>query len=178
MNTIHPTAIVEPKSYIGAYTRIWHFAHIRDGAIIGEDCTIGKDVFVDAGARIGNRCKIQNGVSVYNGVTLEDEVFVGPNVTFTNDKHPRAVGDWTVSHTLVKRGASIGAGAVLVAGITIGEYAMIGAGAVVTKDVPPHALLYGNPAHIEGHVCACGKRLTQVLNSSSYECVPCRFILR
>ena len=175
MNTIHPTAIVEPKSYIGAYTRIWHFAHIRDGAIIGEDCTIGKDVFVDAGARIGNRCKIQNGVSVYNGVTLEDEVFVGPNVTFTNDKHPRAVGDWTVSHTLVKHGASIGAGAVLVAGITIGEYAMIGAGAVVTKDVPRHALVYGNPAQIVGYVCKCGRHLAE--EPYGRECASCRFII-
>lgn len=176
--TIHPTAVVEEPVYIGAGTRIWHFAHIRAHAIIGEDCTIGKDVFIDGHVRIGNRCKVQNGVSVYRGVTLEDEVFVGPNVTFTNDKHPRAVGEWDIVPTYLKRGASIGAGAVLVAGITIGEYAMIGAGAVVTHDVQPYALVYGNPAHIEGYVCPKGHRLTAIHASPSRECIPCQFILQ
>jgi UDP-2-acetamido-3-amino-2,3-dideoxy-glucuronate N-acetyltransferase len=175
---IHPTATVEHPIWIGQNTNIWHYAHIRAHAMIGEGCTIGKDVFVDSHVRIGNRCKIQNGVSIYRGVTLEDEVFVGPNVTFTNDKHPRAVGEWEIAPTYLKRGASIGAGAILVAGITIGEYAMIGAGAVVTHDVRAHALVYGNPAHPEGYVCPKGHRLTTVHASSSYECVPCQFILR
>lgn len=172
IHMIHPTAIVENPVCIGTGTRVWHFAHIRSGTIIGENCTIGKDVFVDMGVCIGNRCKIQNGVSVYHGVTLEDEVFVGPNVTFTNDKYPRAVGDWTVSPTLIKHGASIGAGAVIVAGITIGEYAMVGAGAVVTRDVPPYALVYGNPAQIEDYVCARGHRLSYA--SSPFECALCQ----
>lgn len=173
---IHPTAIVEDFVYIGKDTRIWHFAHIRSHAIIGEGCNIGKDVFVDAGVRIGNHCKIQNGVSVYHGVTLDDAVFVGPNVTFTNDKYPRAVGDWCVSPTYIERGASIGAGAVIVAGITIGAFAMIGAGAVVTHDVPPHALVYGNPAQIAGYVCERGHKLTAMPGSTSYECIQCQYI--
>jgi UDP-2-acetamido-3-amino-2,3-dideoxy-glucuronate N-acetyltransferase len=166
---IHPTAEVEDGAQVGAGTRIWHHAHVRSGAAIGAECNLGYGVYVDAGVKIGNRVKLQNRVSVYNGVTIEDGVFVGPHVAFTNDKHPRAVRpdggpagpeDWTVSRTLIREGASIGAGAVVLPGVTIGRWAMVAAGAVVTRDVPDHGLVAGNPARPAGYVCACGRRLT------------------
>lgn len=172
MAHIHSSACVDEGAHIGDGTHIWHFAHIRGGAVIGRDCNLGKDVYVDAGVTIGDRCKIQNGVSIYHGVTIGDEVFVGPNVTFTNDRFPRAVGAWTVSPTVIRHGASIGAGAILVAGITIGEYAMIGAGAVVTRSVPPHALVYGNPAATKGWVCRYGHRVRQY--SLVFNCPQCK----
>lgn len=146
MVQVHPSAFVEEGAIIGARTKIWHHAHVRAGAIIGSDCVIGKDVYVDVGARIGDRCKVQNGVSVYQGVTLEDEVFVGPHVAFTNDRWPRAVGDWTLIPTRVCRGASIGANATILCGVTIGHRSMVGAGAVVVDDVPSDHVVCGNPA--------------------------------
>jgi UDP-2-acetamido-3-amino-2,3-dideoxy-glucuronate N-acetyltransferase len=155
--SIHPTAVVEDGAEIGAGTRVWHFAHVRSGARIGERCVLGKSVFVDAGAVIGSSCKVQNFVSVYSGVTLEDEVFVGPSAVFTNDLHPRASGDdWELLPTLVRRGASIGANATILSGLTLGEWAMVGAGAVVTQDVPAHRLVVGNPAKEAGWVCRFG----------------------
>lgn len=135
------------EAHVGDGTRIWHHAQVRDTAYIGKDCVIGKGVYVDRGVRIGDRCKLQNGVNIYNGVILGDEVFVGPNVTFTNDKHPRAVGDWTITPTIVESGVAIGAGAVIVCGVTLGMGCRIGAGAVVTKDVEPNACVVGNPAY-------------------------------
>jgi len=157
---IHPTAVVEEGAIIGEGTRIWHFVHVRSGAKIGRNCNIGKDVYIDVGVEIGDNVKIQNGVSVYRGVKLEDDVFVGPYAVFTNDLYPRAFNrDWKVVPTLVKRGASIGANATIVCGVTIGEYAMVAAGAVVTRDVPPHGLVMGNPARLRGFVCYCGKPL-------------------
>ncbi|RMF06291.1 N-acetyltransferase [Candidatus Woesearchaeota archaeon] len=154
---IHESAYVSPDAEIGEGTSIWNNSQIREEAVIGEGCNIGKDVYVDKGVRIGNRVKIQNGVSVYHGVTVEDDVFLGPHMTFTNDLHPRAFSeDWKVYPTLVKKGASIGANATIVCNTTLGEYSMVGAGAVVTKDVPPHALVVGNPARIVGFVCRCG----------------------
>ncbi len=157
---IHPTAIVEEDVVIGEGTRIWHFVHVRKGARIGKNCNIGKGVYIDTNVSIGNNVKIQNFVSVYRGVTLEDDVFVGPHATFTNDLFPRSFNEeWEIVTTLVKKGASIGANATIVCGITIGEYAMIGAGAVVTKDVPPFGLVYGNPARLKGFVCYCGHPL-------------------
>ncbi len=139
---------VEPgECVIGARTKVWHHAHVRSGARIGADCVIGKGVYVDTGVIIGDRCKLQNGVNIYNGVTLGDEVFVGPGVQFTNDKHPRAVGDWTITPTIVETGVAIGAGAVIVCGVTLGMGCRIGAGAVVTKDVEPNACVVGNPAY-------------------------------
>jgi acetyltransferase-like isoleucine patch superfamily enzyme len=150
---VHPTADVEPGASIGAGTKVWHIAHIRSSATIGEDCVIGRNVYVDAGAVVGSRVKIQNNVSVYVGVTIEDEVFVGPCAVFTNDFRPRAQNpDWEVTPTLVKRGASIGANATLVCGIEVGEYAMIAAGSVVTKNVEPYQLVAGNPARPKGWV--------------------------
>ena len=158
----HPLAIVEEGAEIGEGTRIWHFAHVRKGAKIGKNCNIGKDVYIDVDVEIGNNVKIQNGVSVYHGVKVEDDVFLGPHMTFTNDLYPRAFNeDWEVVPTLVKKGASIGAHATIVCGTTIGEYSMVGAGSVVTKDVPPFGLVYGNPARLKGFVCYCGRKLKE-----------------
>lgn len=157
---IHPSATVDDRASIGDGTRVWINVQIREGASIGRDCILSKDVYIDHEVSIGDRCKVQNSVSVYNGVTIEDEVFVGPNACFTNDRIPRAfLADWKVTPTLVKRGASIGANATIVCGVTIGEYAMVGAGSVVTRDVEPHALVVGNPAKVVGYVDREGNRL-------------------
>lgn len=164
----HPTADVSPEASIGDGTRIWQHCQVREGAVVGANCILGKGVYVDAGVRIGNNVKVQNGVSVYRGVTLEDGVFCGPHCVFTNDRRPRAINpdgtlktadEWTVSETLVRTGASIGAHATVVCGLTIGRWAMVGAGAVVTHDVPDYGLVYGNPARLQGFVCPCGARL-------------------
>lgn len=155
---IHPTAVVEDGADIGPGTKVWHFGHVRSGARIGERCVLGKSVFVDSGAVIGSGCRIQNFVSVYSGVTLEDDVFVGPSAVFTNDRYPRATGgDWELLPTLVRAGASIGANATILCGLTIGEFAVVGAGAVVTADVEAHRLVVGNPAKAVAWVCRCGR---------------------
>lgn len=150
MNTntyIHPSSHVDARANIGAGTKIWINVQVRENASIGGGCIISKDVYIDAGVKIGDRCKIQNSVSVYAGVTIEDEVFVGPNACFTNDRVPRAFNaSWKITPTTVRRGASIGANATIVCGVTIGEYAMVAAGAVVTRDVAPYSLVIGNPA--------------------------------
>lgn len=168
---VHPQAEVEDGAEIGAETRIWRQAHVRQGARIGAQCNIGKGVYVESHVSIGSRVKIQNHVSLFEGVTIEDGVFIGPHACFTNDLFPRAItpegqlkgaDDWEVTKTLVRYGASIGAGAVIVCGITIGQFALIGAGAVVTKDVAPHSLVLGNPAHFHGYVCRCAHRLSMV----------------
>ena len=165
---IHPTAEVEEGAQVGEGTRIWHHAHVRTGATIGANCILGYGVFVDAGVRIGDNCKLQNRVSVYHGVTIEDGVFVGPHVTFTNDKHPRAVtpdgslssdDDWTVSPILVRSGASIGASAVILPGVTLGAWCLVGAGAIVSRNVPDHGIVTGNPARLTGYACKCGHTL-------------------
>ncbi len=156
------TAVVEEGAEIGEGTRIWHHAHVRKNSKIGANCNIGKNCYIDEGAVIGSGVKIQNNVSVYHGVTIEDDVFVGPSAVFTNDRYPRAfIPDWKVSETLIRRGASIGANASVVCGHTVGEYAMIGTGSVVAKDVPAYALMVGNPARQIGWVCACGYRLNE-----------------
>lgn len=157
---IHPTATVDTRAEIGAGSRIWINVQIRENAKIGSGCILSKDVYIDHAVTIGNGCKIQNSVSVYNGVTIGDEVFVGPNACFTNDKVPRANNpDWSVTPTFVKNGASIGANATIVCGITIGEYAMVAAGSVVTKDVEPYSLVMGNPARHVGYVDKAGNRV-------------------
>ena len=157
---IHETAEVSDKATIGANTKIWNQSQVRENAVLGKNCILGKNVYIDINAKIGNNVKIQNGANVYDGVTIEDDVFLGPSMTFTNDMFPRAfLDDWKITKTLVKKGASIGANATIICGITIGEYAMIGAGSVVTKDVPPHALVVGNPARQIGNVCKCGVRI-------------------
>lgn len=168
---VHPTAEVEPEAEVGAGTRIWRQAHVRGGARIGEQCNIGKGVFVDAHVHIGSRVKIQNHSSVFEGVTLEDGVFVGPHVCFTNDLFPRAItpagelksaDDWEVTSTVVRYGASIGGGSVIRCGVTIGEFALVGAGSVVTRDVLPYTLVFGNPARPHGYVCRCAHPLSRL----------------
>ncbi|HDS45801.1 MAG TPA: N-acetyltransferase [Methanomicrobia archaeon] len=156
----HPTAVVETEE-IGEGTKIWHFVHVRAGARIGKRCSIGKSVYIDTNVEIGDGVKIQNFASVYQGVRLEDEVFVGPAVTFTNDRYPRAFlwCEGMILPTLVEKGASIGANATVMCGVTIHEYAIVGAGSVVTKDVTPFGLVYGNPAELRGFVCCCGTKL-------------------
>ncbi|MBN2014534.1 MAG: N-acetyltransferase [Candidatus Altiarchaeota archaeon] len=159
---IHPTAEVSEKAVIGEGTRIWHFAQVRENSKIGKNCIIGKSSYIDVDVKIGDRVKIQNFVSVYHGVVVEDDVFLGPSMTFTNDMYPRAANsDFKVYQTLVKKGASIGANSTIICGTTIGRYAMIGSGSVVTGDVPDHALVYGNPAKLRGFVCECGRRLEE-----------------
>lgn len=165
---IHNTADVSSSAKIGEGTKIWQHCQVRENAEIGANCILSKGVYIDAGVKIGNNVKIQNGISIYHGVTLEDGVFCGPHCVFTNDKRPRSINpdgslkgaqDWEVSETLVKKGASIGAHATLICGITIGKWAMIGAGAVVTKSVPDYGLVVGNPARLHGFVCPCGEKL-------------------
>ncbi len=165
---VHPTADLEPDVSVGEGTSVWHRAQLRQGARVGAGCVIGRDVFIDEHVGIGDRVKIQNGALVYHGATVEDAVFIGPGAILTNDRHPRAVtaegvlagaDDWIVSPIVLRHGCSIGAGAVVVAGLTVGRFAMVGAGAVVTHDVPDFALVAGNPARRIGWVCACGARL-------------------
>jgi len=165
---IHPTAEVSDRAIIGDGCAIWNHVQIRAGARVGACCIIGRGVYIDAGVHIGDRCKIQNGVSIYAGVAIGSGVFVGPHVCFTNDLFPRAVNadgtlksadDWTVTETRIEDGASIGANATIRCGVVIGRWAMIGAGSVVTKNVPAHGLVLGSPAHLVGYVGRCGHRL-------------------
>lgn len=178
-NLFHESAFVE-SFQIGKNTRIWHNAHVRKNAKIGSDCIIGKNVYIDEGVVIGNKVKIQNNVSVYKGVAIEDGVFVGPHVCFTNDKLPRAINpdgtqknqtDWKIAKTTVKEGASIGANSTIICGVNIGKFAMIGAGSVVTKNVPDYALVYGNPAKFKGYVCKCGAMAKKTKNR--LQCSEC-----
>ncbi|HEY9582936.1 MAG TPA: acyltransferase [Candidatus Paceibacterota bacterium] len=157
----HETAVIDDGAQIGEGTKIWHFSHIMPDSKIGEGCNLGQNVLVSTGVELGKNVKVQNNVSLYEGVTCEDDVFLGPSVVFTNIKNPRSaiVRKGQYERTLVKKGASIGANATIVCGVTIGEYAFIGAGAVVTKDVPPYALLVGNPARQIGWMSEYGHRL-------------------
>ncbi len=167
---IHPTADVADEAVIGDGTSLWHQVQVRPGARIGRNCNLGKGVYVDADVHIGDNVKIQNYVSVYHGVTLEDGVFIGPHVCFTNDLRPRAVNpdmtpkgqsDWDVTQTLVRRGAALGANSTIRCGVTIGEWAMVGSGSMVSRDIPAHGLAYGNPARLHGFVCFCAEPLSK-----------------
>ncbi len=166
---VHASADLESDVSVGPRTSIWNRAVLRNGASVGAECIIGRDAFIDEGVRLGDRVKVQNGALVYHGVTVGNGVFIGPGAILTNDRYPRAVtatgelargDDWTVSPIELRDGCSIGAGAVVVAGTTIGRFATVGAGAIVTRDVPDFALVAGNPAQRLGWVCACGSRLT------------------
>jgi UDP-2-acetamido-3-amino-2,3-dideoxy-glucuronate N-acetyltransferase len=159
---VHESSYIDEDVLLGQGTKIWHFCHVMSGARIGKHCTVGQNVFIGRNARIGDGCKIQNNVSVYEGVTLEENVFCGPSMVFTNDVNPRAAfakGRERFVKTLVKRGCTIGANATIGCGITLGEHSFVGAGAVVTKDVPAYAMVYGIPAKVQGWVCECGERL-------------------
>ena len=181
---IHPSANISPTAIVGANTRVWHRTQIGADARIGDDCIIGSQVYIDRGVTIGSRVKVQTGAQVYHGVVVEDGVFIGPLVCLTNDKHPRAISpdgrlktdaDWEVGRTLVRYGASLGAGAILLAGVTVGKFAMVASGAVVVESVPDYGLVVGVPAKLVGHVCACGRRLQrgQVSASARLACAAC-----
>jgi UDP-2-acetamido-3-amino-2,3-dideoxy-glucuronate N-acetyltransferase len=178
---IHRTADVAGSVKIGSGTKIWHEAQVRGRVVIGQDCILGKGVYVDEDVNIGSNVKIQNRASIYKDCTIEDGVFIGPHVCFTNDVFPRAINpdgslksadDWTAGRTLVRYGASIGAGAIILPNRTIGRFAMIGAGSVVTRDVPDHGLVVGNPARLVGHVCYCGARLA--MDDGTGHCLECK----
>ncbi len=174
-------SIISEKATIGKNTKIWHFVQIREGAVIGENCIISKGAYIDAGVKIGNNVKIQNNASIYHGATIEDGVFIGPHVCFTNDKIPRAINpdgslkqasDWKITPIHVKKGASIGTNAVILPGVTIGEFSLIGAGSVVTKNVPDYAIAVGNPARIVRYTCKCARTKVSLL-SKSIDCTLC-----
>ncbi len=170
---IHESSYIDPAVPIGEGTRIWHFCHVMSGASIGRNCNLGQNVVVSPGVRLGNGVKVQNNVSVYSGVVCEDDVFLGPSMVFTNVINPRAFisRKEEFKPTVIKKGASIGANATLVCGNTIGEYAMVGAGSVVSSDVPDYALVYGNPARQHGWICRCGEML--VVQDDRGECAIC-----
>jgi UDP-2-acetamido-3-amino-2,3-dideoxy-glucuronate N-acetyltransferase len=169
---VHESAYVDAGAQIGAGTKIWHFCHVMPGAVIGERCSLGQNVVVMNGTRIGNNAKIQNNVSIYEGVELDDDVFCGPSMVFTNVVNPRSAVSrkHEYQRTLVGRGTSIGANATIVCGVTLGEYSFVGAGAVVTRDVPPYALMAGVPARRIGWMCQCGERLP---DSGTGTCTSC-----
>jgi UDP-2-acetamido-3-amino-2,3-dideoxy-glucuronate N-acetyltransferase len=170
----HATAVVDRGARIGADTRIWHFCHVMKGARVGARCVLGQNVFVGGTAVVGDGCRIQNNVSIYDGVVLEDDVFVGPSATFTNVRAPRAFVDRRaeLTPTRIGRGATIGANATIVCGVTIGELAFVAAGAVVTRDVPPQAVVAGVPARRRGTICRCGERIT-ARNQTALRCSAC-----
>jgi len=179
----HPTAEISECAHIGADTVIWRNAHIRENARVGRQCIIGAGAYIGAGVELGDKCKVQNDALLYEGLILEGGVFVGPQVCFTNDYWPRAVNpdgtlksssDWELRHTVVRYGASVGARTVVVTDITIGVFALVGAGSVVTRNIPDHALVFGAPARIRGWVCACGLRLELVAGASRGWCAACR----
>ncbi len=170
---VHPTAIVDEPADLGEGTQIWHFSHVMSGAKIGEHCIIGQNVFIGKGAILGNNIKVQNNVSIYDGVILEDDVFCGPSMVFTNVFNPRSFisRKKEFRKTLVEKGATIGANATVVCGNTIGQYAFIGAGSVVTRNVPDYALVYGNPGRVKGWVCRCAGEV--VFQSGKATCEAC-----
>ncbi len=177
---VHDSSYVDDPCEIGEGTKIWHFSHVMQGAVIGKGCNIGQNVVVSPGVRMGDNCKIQNNVSLYTGVILEDHVFCGPSMVFTNVVNPRSevIRKNEYKRTLVRRGASIGANSTIVCGVTIGEYAFVGAGAVVTRDVPSFALVTGNPARQRGFMCRCGIKLAVDGAGSTCQACGAAYLLR
>ncbi|MEE2821829.1 MAG: DapH/DapD/GlmU-related protein [Acidobacteriota bacterium] len=174
---VHPSSVIDEGSVIGEGTQIWHFCHIMSEAQIGSNCKIGQNVFVGTGVIIGNNVKIQNNVSIYTGVVVEDDVFLGPSTVFTNVLNPRSHIERKNEYkdTLVKRGASIGANTTLVCGVTLGQYVFVGAGSVITHNIPDYSLVYGNPATMKGWMCRCGIKLhfEQDENEEKATCNAC-----
>lgn len=182
---IHPTAEVSEAATVGEGTRIWHHAQVREGAVIGRQCILGKGVYVDKDVHIGDFCKLQNGVFVFHGFNLESGVFLGPGVMLLNDKHPRAINfdgspksdsDWVASDALIEHGASVGGGAVVLPGVRVGLMAIVGSGAIVTRDVPERGIVVGNPARLRGYACDCGHTLARRGPDSArgtYACSEC-----
>jgi UDP-2-acetamido-3-amino-2,3-dideoxy-glucuronate N-acetyltransferase len=179
---IHKTADVSPQAVIGEGTSIWNNAQVRENARIGNRCIIGKDVYIDFDVTIGDHCKLQNGVYVYHPAIIESGVFLGPGVIITNDKKPRAVkpdmtlkgmDDWIASPVRIEQGAAIGAGSLILPGVNIGKWAMVGSGSVVTRNVPDYGLVIGNPARLIGYACPCGERLTPTDAENRYVCPKC-----
>lgn len=177
---IHESADVSPAAVLGENVKIWHQAQVRERATLGDNCIVGKGAYVDMGVRLGDNCKLQNGVFLFHGVSVEDGVFFGPGAILTNDRLPRAItpdgalktdDDWEEGQIIVRYGASIGARAVILPGVEIGRFALVGAGSVVTHDVPTQGLVYGNPARLRGYVCECGRRLVQA--DGAWRCEPC-----
>jgi UDP-2-acetamido-3-amino-2,3-dideoxy-glucuronate N-acetyltransferase len=182
---IHPSAEVSPKTKIGEGTRIWHQVQVREGVEIGSNCIVGKNVYVDFDVKIGNNVKIQNNALLYHGLTVEDGVFIGPNACMTNDVYPRAItpegvlkgnDDWEVGPTVLAYGASIGAGALILPNVTVGRFAMVAAGSIVTRSVPEHALVIGIPARQVGYVCRCGRSMKKRMDD--WHCAACDWSYR
>jgi acetyltransferase-like isoleucine patch superfamily enzyme len=172
---IHPTAEVDPRAEIGPETKVWRQVQVREGARIGRNCILGRGVYVDWDVRIGDNCKLENDALIFHGAELQDGVFIGPAVCLTNDRLPRAIrpdgrlktlADWTAGRILICYGASVGARSVILPDLTIGRFALVGAGSVVTRDVPDHGLVIGNPARLVGYVCRCAQRLVEVSDGS------------
>jgi UDP-2-acetamido-3-amino-2,3-dideoxy-glucuronate N-acetyltransferase len=172
---VHASSFVDAGAEIGAGSSIWHFCHVMPRARIGRGCNIGQNVFIAAGVLIGDNVKIQNNVSLYTGVIVEDEVFLGPSMVFTNVINPRSHVSRKDEYrpTRIKQGASIGANATIVCGVSLGRYAFVGAGSVVTRDVPDYGLAYGNPARLRGWMCACGEKLAPGVRAEQFVCGRC-----
>lgn len=181
---IHPTAEVSPRATLGAGCRIWNNVHIREGVSLGRNCIVGKDAYIDFDVAIGDNCKIQNAALVYHGATIEDGVFIGPRACLTNDVRPRAIrpdgalkgaDDWELGRIRIRHGAAIGAGALILPNVTVGRWAMVAAGAVVSRDVPDHGLVVGVPARLAGYVCKCGQRLRA--EDGAWRCPSCGWVM-